>query len=72
MLMWTNISSKTKATKSPKVRIRRDLFEKNLVRRLMLQTRSRKSTDQLDSCENTITPENESEIRLNLKGPSSG
>ena len=72
MLMWTNISSKTKATKSPKVRIRRDLFEKNLVSRLMLQKRSRKFIDQIDSCENTITPENEREIRLNLQGPSSG
>ena len=58
MLMWIDISSKTKAAKGPEVRVRRDLIEKDLIRRLILQERSRKSIDQIDSCEDAISPEN--------------
>ena len=66
MLMWSNISSKAKATKSLEVRIRRNLIEKHLIWRLMLQKRSRKSIDQIDSCEDAITLENKRNVRLNL------
>ena len=66
MLMWSNISSKAKAAKCPEVRIRRNLIEKYLIWRLMLQKRSRKSIDQIDSCEDAITPENKRNVGLNL------
>ena len=66
MLMWSNINSKAKVAKSPKVRVRRNLIKKHLIWRLMLQKRDRKSIDQIDSCKDTITLENRRNIGLNL------
>ena len=72
MLIWSDISSKAKANKSSEVRIRRNLIEKNLIWRLMLQKRGGKSIDQIDSCEDAVTPENKGNVGLNLQGPSCG
>ena len=71
MFMWTDISSKAKAAKGSEVRVRGDLIEKELIRRLILQERSRKSIDQIDSYEDAISPENKRNVGLNLQGPSS-
>ena len=70
MLMWSDINSKAKAAKSSEVRIRRNLIEKHLIWRLMLQKRGRKSIDQIDNYEDAITPENKRNVGMNLQGPS--
>ena len=66
MFMWIDICSKAKAAKGSEMRVGRSLIEKDLIRRLVLQKRSRKSIDQIDSCENAVTPENKRDIGLNL------